>query len=83
MHRAEVVPDMLPRIHAAAVAVREAEEARTLRAAQRDALIVQAVDQGVSQRAVAAAAGLSRARIVGLLLAAGALDLDTAEGALR
>jgi hypothetical protein len=77
--RAEVVPDLLPRIEAAARAVRDADDMRLLRTQQRDQLIVAAVDAGITQRAVAAAAGVSRSRIVGILLRDGALDeLDLA-----
>jgi hypothetical protein len=74
MSRAEVVPDLLPRIASAAEHVRDAEDARQLRIQQRNALIVAAVDAGVSQREVARAAGLARSRIVGILLADGAVD---------
>lgn len=63
----EVLPDLLPRIAAAAAAVRDARDALQLRATQRDQLIVAAVDAGVSQRAVARAAGMSQTRIIAIL----------------
>lgn len=75
--RAEVVPDLLPRIAAAASHVRDLEDARRLGIEHRNALIVQAVDAGVSQRAVSGAAGIARSRVVGILLDDG--DASAAE----
>lgn len=74
MNRAEVVPDLLPRIVAAAGAVRDAEDARKLRTEQRNALIVKATDAGIPGRAIARAAGMSRSRVVAILISAGAVD---------
>jgi hypothetical protein len=65
--RGEVVPDLLPRITAAAHAVQDAEDAWHLRIRHRDQLVTSAVDSGVSQRSVAEAAGLSRGRVIGIL----------------
>lgn len=63
----EVLPDLLPRITAAADAAHDAEDAWRLRVRHRDQLVTKAVDAGVSQRSIAAAAGLSKARIVGIM----------------
>jgi hypothetical protein len=63
----EVLPDLLPRITAAAAAAVDAEDAWRLRVSHRDQLVTKAVDAGVSQRSIAAAAGLSKARIVGIM----------------
>lgn len=64
---AEVLPDLIPRIRAAAAEARDATDAASLRQRQRDELIVAAVDQGISQRAVAEAAGVSKGRIIAIL----------------
>jgi len=63
----QVVPDLLPRITAAALAASDAEDAWHLRVRQRDQLVSKAVDAGVSQRQIARAAGLSKGRIVGIM----------------
>jgi hypothetical protein len=63
----EVVPDLLPRITAAAHASHDAEDAWRLMIRQRDQLVVSAVDAGVSQRSIAAAAGLSKGRVIAIL----------------
>lgn len=63
----EVVSDLLPRIRAAATAARDAQDSAMLRRRQRDELIVEAVDAGVSQRAIAAAAGVKKSRIVAIV----------------
>lgn len=65
--RGEVLPDLLPRITAAAHAARDAEDAWRLMVRQRDQLVTRAVDGGVSQRSVAEAAGLSKGRVVGIM----------------
>lgn len=65
--RGEVVPDLLPRITAAAHAARDAEDAWRLRVRHRDQLVTSAVDAGVSQRSIAAAAGLSKGRVIAIL----------------
>jgi hypothetical protein len=63
----EVVPDLLPRIQRAAAEARDAVDAAQLAQRLRDQLIVQAVDAGISQRHVAAAAGVSKGRIIAIL----------------
>lgn len=63
----EVVPDLLPRIEAAALEYSDARDAAELAQRLRDQLIVQAVDAGVSHRHIAAAAGVSKSRIVAIL----------------
>ncbi|MCW2498119.1 hypothetical protein [Jatrophihabitans sp.] len=58
---------LLARVAAAASRTRDARV--TLEDAQRtrDELMVDAVDAGISQRAVAEAAGVSRSRLIGVL----------------
>jgi hypothetical protein len=64
----QVVPnDFLERIQSAAREVRDADDFRNLTHQRRNQLIVEAVDAGVSQRAVARAAGLAQTRIIALL----------------
>lgn len=62
-----VITDMKARLEAAGTAVADATE--VLRAARelRDQLVVAAVDQGMSLRAVAAAAGITSARVCAIL----------------
>lgn len=67
MSAQEVVPDLLPRIRVAASDARDAMDAAQLAQRLRDQLIVQAVDAGVSHRHIAAAAGVSKSRIVAIL----------------
>jgi hypothetical protein len=67
MSEREVLPDLLPRIRRAAQESRDAADAATLRQRQRDELIVRAVDEGIPQRVVAEAAGLSKGRIIAIL----------------
>jgi hypothetical protein len=55
----EVLADLIPRIRAAAAEARDAADAAMLRQRQRDQLIVQAVDAGVSQRRIVAILGNS------------------------
>lgn len=67
-HRAgEGVADFIPRLEAAAAAVRDADAAAKLRHRQRNLLAVEAVDAGVSQRAVARALGIAQSRVIRLL----------------
>jgi len=66
---------MRPRLEAAAAAVLDAREAYEARLEQRDALIVQAVDQGMSQGHVATAAGIRKGR-VSAILAGSQPDVD-------
>lgn len=69
MNGSEVVPDLLPRIKAATYAAHDCEDAWRLRIRQRDDLILEASDAGVSQRAIADAAQVSRGRVVAILCA--------------
>jgi hypothetical protein len=70
----EGVADFIPRLQAAAEAVRDADQARRLRHRQRNLLVVEAVDAGVSQRAVARALGIAQSRVITLLGTDHALD---------
>lgn len=65
--RSEVLPDMLPRIRVAAQKARDLEDRLRLAIEARDQLVEQAVDEGVTQRAVADALGVSRSRVVAIL----------------
>lgn len=66
---AEVLVDLPTRIATAAAVVRDAAASHKLAVEVRDKLIVQAVDEGMSQRAVAKAAGFkSAAGVTGVLL---------------
>lgn len=62
-----VLTDMNPRLEAASSAVRSAREALAAEVELRDRLVVAAIDQGMSQRAVAAAAGISVPRVCAIL----------------
>jgi hypothetical protein len=62
-----VLTDMKPRLEAAAAAITDAREVLEDLIAQRDTLIVTAVDNGMSQRAAAGAAGISVPRVVAIL----------------
>ncbi|MDO8107161.1 hypothetical protein Q6348_08120 [Isoptericola sp. b441] len=62
-----VLTDMNPRLEAAAAAVADAREVLDDVREQRDMLVVAAIDQGMSQRAVAKAAGISVGRVVAIL----------------
>lgn len=63
----EGVADFIPRLEAAAAAVRDADQAAKLRHRQRNLLVIEAVDAGVSQRAVARALGIAQTRIIRIL----------------
>ena len=63
-----VLTDMKPRLEAAAAAVRSAKDKHLAELEVRDQLVVAAVDQGMSQRVVARAAGVSVARVCAILL---------------
>lgn len=67
MSRAEVVPDLIPRIVAAAKGVNDSEDELKDRRYIRDSLIVAAVDAGVSQRAIAEAAGIRQPRVIAIV----------------
>ena len=64
-----VLTDMKPRLEAAAAAVASAGDKLDAEREVRDELVVAAVDGGMSQRAVARAAGVSIARVSAILLA--------------
>jgi len=70
----EVLPDLTPRIKAAAAAVADAKEAYDLALEQRDQLIVDAIDGGMSQQAVATIAGVAKGRISAILASSQADD---------
>lgn len=64
----EVRADLTPRLKAAGQAYRDAVEAAALAQRQRDELIVQAADEGMTQGAIARAVGLkSQSRVVAIL----------------
>jgi predicted XRE-type DNA-binding protein len=65
-----VLTDMNPRLRAAAVEVADTREKYWAAMELRNQLVVAAVDHGMSQRAVAAAAGVTVTRVSALLLAA-------------
>ena len=64
----DVLTDMKPRLEAAATAVTSARDKHHAEMQLRDQLVVAAVDQGMSQRAVARAAGVSVARVCAILV---------------
>lgn len=64
---AEVLLDFLPRIEAAANELDDAKALVHAATQRRNQLIVDAVDAGVSQRAVAKAARVGQPRIIGIL----------------
>ena len=63
-----VLVDMKPRLEAAAVAVRDSKDAYDAAMELRNELVATAVDEGMSQRAVARATGLAISRITSILL---------------
>lgn len=63
-----MLTDMKPRLEAAAVAVASARDKHLAELEVRNQLVVAAVDQGMSQRQVARAAGVSIARVSAILL---------------
>jgi len=65
---AEVAHDLPSRLRAAAAAVTDAKKAWDLRIKQRNAIIVEAIDEhGMSQMAVADLAGVVKGRISAIL----------------
>jgi hypothetical protein len=60
-------PTLFQNITAAAHAAHHAERTWRLRMRARDELVAKAVNAGRSQRSVAAAAGVSKGRIVGIM----------------
>lgn len=65
----QVVEDLEPRLRAARRAVVDAREHLGVELRTRDQLIVAAVDEGMQQRAVARAAGVSYQRVTAILIA--------------
>ncbi len=66
-----VLTDMNARLTAAAAAVASARDQHQAELEVRDQLVVAAVDQGMSQRVVARAAGVSVSRVCAILLNTG------------
>lgn len=64
----EVVPDLLPRVRAAARTVADDRVSLGMSLEVRNALIVQAVDEGIPQGRIAEAAGVSAPYITKLIL---------------
>lgn len=62
-----VISDLKPRLEASRQAVAEARELLAAELERRDGLIVSAIDEGMAQRAVAVAAGVSNTRVVAVL----------------
>lgn len=62
-----VLSDLTPRLEAAARAVKDAEVEYKLSLEQRDTLVVQAIDEGMTGRRVAQAAGVSQPHIIRIL----------------
>lgn len=67
----EVRTDLTPRLNAAAQAVRDAEQALRDARERRDELIIDAANDGMVQRQVASAAGVSQTRVIAVLLERG------------
>jgi hypothetical protein len=63
-----VLTDMKPRLEAAATAVASTRDAHQLQMRVRNQLVVAAVDHGMSQRAVARAAGMTVSRVCAILV---------------
>jgi len=69
-----VLTDMNPRLEAAAADLDDAREKYRASLELRNYLVVAAVDHGMSQRAVAAAAHVAVSRVSALLLTGGRVD---------
>lgn len=65
----QVLVGMVERLRHAGLGVSDSREAYDAARELRDGLVVQAVDEGMQQRAVAAAAGISQARVIAILAA--------------
>jgi len=63
-----VLTDMNPRLQTAAAEVASTRDAHRAALEVRDELVITAVDNGMSQRKVAAAAGITVARVCAILL---------------
>lgn len=66
-----VLTDLKPRLEAARDDARDAREKYLAALELRNELVIAAVDHGMSQRAVAAAAGVAVSRVSGILLGTG------------
>lgn len=69
-----VIEDLSPRLKKAAAEVTDARDAYRLRVKALKKLVVQAVDEGMSQRQIAAAAGYKSAGRITQILAEGEDD---------
>lgn len=70
MSSREVLSDLAPRLRAAAATVADATEQLRLARQHRDELVVQAVEEGMTQKRVAEAAGVSAPHVTRILLSA-------------
>lgn len=70
----EVLPDLTPRMKAAQESVRDAKDAYDLALQQRDELVVDAIDRGMSQKAVAGILGVAKGRVSAILASSQADD---------
>lgn len=73
---AQVLADLTPRLEKAAAAIRDAKVAYDLQVKLRDELVVQAVEEGMYQRAIAQAAGLKSSNSITRILAASHAEDD-------
>ena len=73
-----VLTDMDARIRTAAAAVKSTKDAYQAALDLRDELVETAINEGMSQRTVAKAAGFAPSRITGVLLHRGRRDLADA-----
>jgi hypothetical protein len=71
-----VLTDMNERIRTSAAAVQSTKDAYQAALDLRDELVETAINEGMSQRKVAAAAGIAVSRITGILLHRGRRDLS-------
>lgn len=76
----EVELDYLPRIEAATRELKEALELRKTATRRRNELIVAAYESGVSQGAIAKAAGVGQSRIIAILSEPPDTDEDGLDG---
>lgn len=64
-----VLTDLVPRLESARDAVKDAQVELELALEHRNELIVQAVDEGLTQKTVATAAGVSQPHVIRVLAA--------------
>lgn len=69
----EVLADMAPRLESAATEVEDARKALDLALERRNELIVAAVDQGMTQRRIAALSRIGSPHVIRILAAADAI----------